>query len=76
MRGGCRLLCFRYQPVLVMPLCLVPSVGCAQITACSPPRVLSADGCECVVEQTFTIQVPVTLGADADPLRARVICVK
>lgn len=66
LRGCCRLLCTRYQPVFVAPVWLCPKVclgDCA--VSCFPPRVVSCDGCACAIEQTVTLRVPVCVGADA-----------
>lgn len=65
------------QPVCIAPLYICPQV-CVEDChiACQAPCVRCGDGDSLTVEQTFTVRVPVTVGADARLGCARFICVK
>lgn len=65
------------QPVCLAPLYLCPQVhveGCR--VACQPPCVRCGEEGPMMVEQTFTVRVPITIGADAALGCARFFCVK
>lgn len=76
MLRGCRLLRSQYQPVCVAPLYIMPRVCAgACLISHSPPCVVSVDECGAVVEQTFTVRVPLEVGADAALGQTRLFCV-